>query len=222
MKKSSLLIFLFTGIFIIVGSIILFELNSNDQTTVKDEPSYKRKIVITVEQSKSDPILPVVVTESIISDKPFEKIDYREIMFDTDVASLNVQPDVSQKNNILQVTDSQGNNVIKKEIYNKGILFEKTERTVKATCNETQSRVNFAQATYLPLERPNTEVYIQHPTFGVSPGSDNAYHLKFSSFFETDIILPKNATILSEQIEKCTIENEEYSEIFVFDTVFVI
>jgi len=222
MKKSPLLIFLVAGIFIIVGGISLFELNSNDQTTMKDEPSYKRKIVVTVEQSKSDLILPVIVTESIISDKPFEKIDYREIIFDTDITSLNGQLDMNEKNNSLQITDSQGNNIMKKENYSKGILFEKVEKTVKATCNETQTRINFAQVMYLPLEEPNTEIYIQHPAFGVSPELDNTYHLKFSSFFETNIILPKNATILSEQIEKCTIENEEHSEIFVFDTIFVI
>ena len=79
---------------------------------------------------------------------------------------------------------------------------------------------NFSPEWIVPL-KPNfaSDVYVKYTEYALIPKNEE-YRLKFSSFFDTQIILPDNAIVISNKTKSCSPANDEWKTVNFFDIVF--
>lgn len=210
--------FLFIGIGVAVAVIVGYSLYYNS-TFMNNSAEGTRELPLRVGGENvmkvgdgnpvSDSTLPVHVAMTMNLDKPASFIRLWEIFADWTEQGGSKG---------ITVTDTSG-----KDVWNNSefIVNNSAELAIKdVTCADQVRTAKFGSATIVPLsEKMQGELLASYDLPDISSENDK-YHLKFASFYETEIMLPDNAVIESDNSATCDIQGENFEKIYLYDVVF--
>ncbi len=211
--------FLLIGAIVIVGGFLILifstpeENNKNNQT---DFPIIKRTITMHIGNKTSETkTLPVDVTEKIASSKPLDGIYWWEIVPEWNKGS--------RPGSFFSVTDENLNDIIdysrpptNAPLSTRLMGFHVTD----VLCNGQNERASFVSVPILslptiPVKDATSTVLVKYHLNGIDPVfGTGIYNIKFWSFYDVKIELPRGATITSDNIRICSISNEAFYENF--------
>ncbi len=159
--------------------------------------------------------LPVKVTERIVSSKPLDEISWWEISPEPGSKwSSGVRPSA-----FFTVTDENMNDIID---YSRPPMNANLSTRIMGftgpdvVCKGIKEQTYFVSVPSLTipnisLKNATNVVLVKYDLQGIRP-EDGIYHMKFASFYEVKIELPKGATITSDDIPICSISDEKFYE----------
>lgn len=213
--------FLFIGIGAVAIVLLGYYLFATFDNAVGDANDMDKKIPLKVtrkvsmhignSESKRGSALPVNVTQSVHLNEPVSEIRFWDIVPDWK------QQDSAER--LMRVTNISGNDVTDSSriIVNPSIL-----NTLEAVCPSGESRIaKFGYPFVIPLKDGTSgDLIISYNLASVVPENKTDYHIKFSSFYETDVRLPDNAVVESDNSQPCTIEYKEFPKVYMYDIKF--
>lgn len=235
MKQTYFSIVALVGMAII--GIIVFSQTIPSQVQSQNKPQnygneiLQRTMIVSVEDRHlENKVLPISVTEQILHLKPVDEVKvWRIFPFIIEegeqerVIGLNnwgIESQYGLKYSF-NVFDENQNEILDLDS-NRGMMdFREGLGYVMATCqNNIKEEANFSSEWIVPL-KPNfaSDVYVKYTEYALIPNNEE-YRLKFSSFFDTQVILPDNAIVLSNKTKSCSPDTGEWEKVNFFDIVF--
>lgn len=213
--------FLFIGIGAVAIVLLGYYLFATSYNTAGDANDMDKKIPLKVagkismhignSESRGGSALPVNVTQSVHLNESVSEIRFWDIVPDW------VQQGSAER--LMRVTNIDGNDVTdpSRIIVNPAIL-----NTLEAICPSGESRIaKFGDPFVIPLKNGTRgDLLISYNLARVVPENQTDYHIKFSSFYETDVLLPENAVVKSDNSQPCTIEYKEFPKVYMYDIKF--
>lgn len=206
---------------VVIGTItvmiIPFSNPENEVTTMLE-----RKMTVEIIENKfNETWLPIIITEKITTTKPLNTIKmWRLLPNDDNQYILQLVPEKPNEF-FFEVTDQNQNNIINKEKY-PGPSFREELIGVNTECNSGDKKALFSGIETIPLTSDISTIFVKYSEFALLPHVDGIYHLNFSTFYETDIKLPKNTILISQNQEKCSIFYEDFDKVFFYDISFTL
>lgn len=146
----------------------------------------------------------MTVTEKIIHPEPIEVIEVWRL-----------------SNNIIKVTDTEGNDVKNRESeLNSGHLRD-AGRLIYGMCPDGERKPKQFAIPFTVAIKPNvsSDIIVTYPYTKISHDAEG-YHLKFASLYDTTIEFPENTTIVKNESEKCDAIHHIYSDVYSYDITF--
>ncbi|WP_337861749.1 hypothetical protein [Nitrososphaera sp.] len=219
--------FLFIGIgaaaIVILGYQLLANQDGNDSggddglndTNSKNPFKVTGKILMEVGKGRSLPglALSVNATQSVYLKESVSHIAFWEIFSDW-------KKDGSAESS-LRITDNKG--IIDVTDPSQFIVNPAIMGTAEVICPSDKNirTVEFGSPYIAPLKKGvQGDILIRYNLGMITPDNEKEYRLKFASFYETEVKLPDNAIIKSNNDEICDIDYAGFSKIFLYDTIF--
>ncbi|MBM2820056.1 MAG: hypothetical protein HW410_1738 [Nitrosarchaeum sp.] len=183
-------------------------------------------ITITVKmenESSQSILLPVTITQKF--SKNYELtglISAEKILIESSVTD-SVDSHTVSITPIFDVVDRNQNDVIDSTRLPNGLLSLTVPGSSYAVrCQDNvEKRAHFGIGVRIPIKNVDSDIFVRYLDSALNPDDDGIYYLRFSSYFPTNIELPSDAIILSNNMEICsTIGDFRTSQISIYDISF--
>lgn len=214
-----------------INQTLQLEPQSQNKPQSSGNEILQRSMIVSVEDRHlENKILPISVTEQIIHLKPVDEVKiwriFPFIIEDGErerVIGLN-NPGIESQYGLkysFNVFDENQNEILDLDSNRGTINYRDALGYVMTICSDnTREEANFSPEWIVPL-KPNftSNVYVKYSEYALVP-KNNEYRLKFSSFFDTQIILPDNTIVISNKTKSCSPFTGEWKTVNFFDIVF--
>lgn len=220
-KKRNLVYLCIAIAIVVIGTVMVMTIPfSNPENQVKI--MLERKMTVEIMKNElNESWLPIIITEKITTTKPLNTIKIWRLLPKDDNQYILQLASAKPNEFFFEVTDQNQNNIINKEKY-LGPSFREELIGVNTECNSGNKKAFFNGIETIPLTSDISTIYAKYSEFALFPHEDGVYHLNFSTFYETEIKLPKNTILISQNQEKCSVFYEDFDKVFFYDISFTL
>lgn len=167
----------------------------------------------------TDGLVPLTTTEITKNAGSLDSIkvwDFIPIEHDADSIHKTWDSLPSNYTKFFSVTDANGTDILDNSRLPSPFFVTLELRTYPAICGQERVVGEGGHPPVMPIKSGHPVVYAQNAEQGLLPDSNGTYSVRFLSFFDTSVELPKGAQIMANQSKSCFLENrvDSFSEAF--------